>query len=87
MVCLSRGGTVLKKLFLDFSLGGAAVHSYMECHWSKSHFCGSDWLNTSQYMLGGAIPVKLYTLFRGVSLRHPVACWHVSFRAESTFPA
>ena len=29
MVCLSRGGTVLKKLFLDFSLDGAAVNPYM----------------------------------------------------------
>ena len=52
-MCLSRGGTVLKKLFLDFSLDGAAVNSYMGCRWSKLHFCHSDWLDTSQQMLGG----------------------------------
>ena len=72
MVCLSRGGTVLKKLFLDFSLDGAAVNPYLECRWSKSHFCRSDWLDTSRRMLGGVIPTKLYTLLRGVGLRHPL---------------
>ena len=36
---------------------------------------------------GGAIPAKLYTLLRGVGLRHPVIRQHVSFRAESIFPA
>ena len=88
-MCLSRGGTVLRKLFLDFSLDGAAVNPYMGCHWSKFHFCCSDWLDTSTQMLGGrgAIPAKLYTLLRGVGLRHPVIHRHVSFRAESIFPA
>ena len=61
-MCLSRGGTVLKKLFLDFSLGGAAVNPYMGCRWSKLHFCRSDWLDASRRMLGEAIPAKLYTL-------------------------
>ena len=65
MVCLSRGGTVLKKLFPDFSLDGAAVNPYMGCRWSKSHFCLSGWLDTSRRMLGGAIPAKLYTCLRG----------------------
>ena len=71
-MCLSRGETVLKKLFLDFSLDGAAVNPYMGCRWSKSHFCRSNWLDTSRQMLGGAIPAKLYFLLRGVVLRHPV---------------
>ena len=53
MVCLSRGGTVLTKLFLDFSLDGAAVNPYMGCRWFKLHFCRSDWLDTSRRMLGG----------------------------------
>ena len=89
MVCLSRGGTVLKKLFLDFSLDGAAVNSYMGCRWSKLQFCRSDWLDTSRRMLGGggAIPTKLYTLLRGVGLKHPVIRRHVLFRAESIFAA
>ena len=89
MVYLSRGGAVLKKLFLDFSLNGAAVNPYMGCRWSKSHFCSSAWLDISGRMLGGggAIPAKLYTLLRGVGLRHPVIRRHVSFRAELTFPA
>ena len=87
MVCLSRGGTVLKKLFLDFNLDGAAVNLNMRCRWFKSHFCRSDWLDTSRRMLGGAIPAKLYTLLRGVGLRHPVIRRHVLFKAESTFPA
>ena len=69
VVCLLRGGTVLKKLFLDFSLDGVAVNPYMGCRWSKLHFCHSDWLDTSWQMLGGggggAIPAKLYTLLRG----------------------
>ena len=52
-MCLSRGGTVLRQLFLDFSLDGAAVNSYMGCRWSKLHFCRSDWLDTSRRMLGG----------------------------------
>ena len=87
MVCLSRGGTVLKKLFLDFSLDGKAVNLYMRCRWSKLHFCHSDWLDTSWQMLGGVIPAKLYILLRGVGLRHPVICRHVSFIAELTFSA
>ena len=53
VVCLSRGGTYPKKLFLDFSLDGAAVNPYMGCCWSKLHFCRSDWLDTSRQMLGG----------------------------------
>ena len=53
MVCVSRGGTVLKKQFLDFSLDAAAVNPYMGCRWSKLHFCRSDWLDTSWRMLGG----------------------------------
>ena len=53
MVCLSRGGTVLEKLFLDFSLDEAAVNLYMGCRWSKLHFCCSDWLDTSRQMLVG----------------------------------
>ena len=53
MVCLSRGGTVLIKLFLDFSLDGAAVNPYMGCRWSKLHFCRLDWLDISRRMLGG----------------------------------
>ena len=36
---------------------------------------------------GGAIPAKLYTLLKGVSLRHPVIRQHVSFRAELIFAA
>ena len=36
---------------------------------------------------GGGIPAKLHTLLRGVGLRHPVIRRHVSFRAESIFPA
>ena len=87
MVWLSRGGTVLKKLFLDFSLDWAAVNPYMGCRWSKSHFCRSDLLDISRRMLGRAIPAKLYTLLRGVGLRRPVIRRHVSIRAESTFPA
>ena len=88
MVCLSREGTVLKKLFLDSSLDRAAVNPYMRCRWSKLHFCRSDWLGTSRRMLGGgAILAKLYTLLRRVGLRHPVIRRHVSFRAESIFPA
>ena len=55
MVCLSRGGTVLRKLFLDFSLDGAAVNSYMGCRWSKLHFSRSDWLDTSRRMLGWGV--------------------------------
>ena len=90
MVCL-RGGTVLKKLFLDFSLDGAAVNPYLGCRWSKLHFCHLDWLDTSWQMLGGggggAIPAKLYTLLRGFGLRHPVTHQHVSFRAELILPA
>ena len=34
---------------------------------------------------GGAIPAKLYTLLRGVGLRHPVIRRHVSFRARLVF--
>ena len=49
---LVERGTVLRKLFLDFSLDGAAVNPYMECCWSKLHFCRSDWLDTSRRMLG-----------------------------------
>ena len=86
-MCLSRGGTVLKILFLDFSLDWAAVNPYMGCRWSKLRFCRSDWLDTSRQMLGGTITAKLYTLLRGVGLRHPVIRRHVSFRADSTFPA
>ena len=52
-MCLSRGGTVLKKHFLDFSLDGAAVNPYMGCRWSKLHFFRSDWLDTSRRMLVG----------------------------------
>ena len=37
-MCLSRERTVLKKLFLDFSLDGASVNPYMGCRWSKLHF-------------------------------------------------
>ena len=65
MVCLLRGGTVLRKLFLDFSLDGAAVNPYMGCHWSKLHFCRSDWLDISPRIAERAIPAKLYTLLRG----------------------
>ena len=36
---------------------------------------------------GGGNPAKLSTLLRGVGLRHPVIRQHVSFRAESIFPA
>ena len=90
MVCLPKGGTVLRKLFLDFSLDGAAVNLYMGCRWSKLHFCRSDWLDTSRRMLGGGggvIPAKLYTLLGGIGLRHPIIRRHVSFRAESIFAA
>ena len=86
-MCLSRGVTVLKKLFLDFGLDGAAVNPYMRCRWSKLHFRRSVWLDTLRRMLGDAIPAKLYTLLRGVGLRHPVIRRHVSFRAESIFAA
>ena len=82
MVCLSRGGTVLKKLFLDFGLDEVAVNPYMGCRWSKLHFCCSDWLDTSRRMLGGAISAKLYTLLKLVGLRHPVICRHVLFRVS-----
>ena len=83
MVGLSRGGTVLRKLFLDFSVDGAAVNPYMGCRWSKLHFCRSDWLDTSRRMLGGAIQAVHFV--KGVGLRHPVIRQHVSFRAESIF--
>ena len=36
---------------------------------------------------GGAIPAKLYNLLKGVGFRHLVIRRHVSFRAESIFPA
>ena len=52
-VLVERRSRVLKKLFLDFSLDGAAVNPYMECRWFKLHFCRSDWLDTSRQMLGG----------------------------------
>ena len=81
MVCLSRGGTVLKKLFLDFSLDGTAVNPYMGCRWSKLHFCRSDWLDTSRRMLGGGDFCQAAHLVMGVGLRHFVIRRHVSFKA------
>ena len=65
MVCLSRGGAVLKKLFLDFSLDGAAVNPYMGCRWSKLHFCRSDWLDTSLRMRGGDSCQAVHLVKRG----------------------
>ena len=86
-MCLSREGTVLRKLFLDFSLDGATVNPYMGCCWSKFHFVVQiGWILHGECW-GGAIPAKLYTLLRGVGLRHPVIRRHVSFRAESIFAA
>ena len=89
-MCLSRGGTVLRQLFLDFSLDGAAVNSYMGCRWSKLHFCRSDWLDTSRRMLGGGGEGNSYQavhLIKGVGLKYPVIRRHVLFTAESIFAA
>ena len=88
MVCLSRGGTVLKKLFLDFSLDGAAVNPYMGCRWSESNFYRLDWLDTSWRMLGASDSCQaVHLVERGRSKASCNSSANIIKRAESIFPA
>ena len=47
-------------------------------------------LKLAGYFMANAEGSNFYQavhLVKGISLRHPLICWHGSFGAESTFPA